>query len=85
MPESGITLFKTLQRLRNLIDGWGKCYRAMRVYQLYLELDTFVKMSVERYLEQLGIRLVGTKKGKHMKLLGVPSLVAMVEFSKPTK
>jgi RNA-directed DNA polymerase len=81
-PESGLSLFKTLQRLRNLIDGWGKCYRAMRVYKLYLELDVFIKTSLEQYLEHLGIRLIGTKKGKQMKLLGVPSLVAMVEFSK---
>ena len=80
--ESGLSLFKTLQRLRNLIDGWGKCYRAMRVHKLYLELDVFIKTSVERYLEHLGIRLVGTKRGKQMKLLGVPSLAAIVEFSK---
>ncbi|HEU5403981.1 MAG TPA: hypothetical protein VFU86_21685, partial [Terriglobales bacterium] len=73
---------KTLQRLRNLIEGWGKCYRAMRVYKLYLDLDAFIKTSVERYLERLGIRLLGTKRGKQMKLLGIPSLVAMLEYSK---
>jgi RNA-directed DNA polymerase len=82
-PESGLSLFKTLQRLRNLIDGWGKCYRAMRVYKLYLELDAFTKTSIESYLEHLGIRLLGTKRGKQMRLLGVPSLTAMVQFSKP--
>jgi hypothetical protein len=54
----------------------------MRGYKVYLELDAFIKTSVERYLEQLGIRLVGTKRGKQMKLLGVPSLASMVEFSK---
>ena len=31
--NSGDSLFKTLQRLTNLINGWGKCYKTMRVIQ----------------------------------------------------
>jgi RNA-directed DNA polymerase len=67
---SGDSLFKTLQRLTNLINGWGKCYRSMRVMNIYLKLDEFIKASVEEYLENLGVRLIGKKKGRHMKLLG---------------
>lgn len=54
----------------------------MRVVQLYLGLDEFIKSSVETYLENVGVRLIGKNKRKHMKLLGIPSLTAMVEFTK---
>jgi len=81
-PTSGVSLFKTLQRLTNLLSGWGKCYRNMRVLPIYLELDRFIKQSVENYLETVGIRLVGKNKRKQMKLLGIPSLVSMLEFAK---
>jgi hypothetical protein len=81
-PNSGISLFKTLQTLTNLINGWGKCYKDMRVVQMYLTLDEFIKTAVESYLDKLGVRLVGKNKRKHMKLLGIPSLTAMVEFAK---
>ncbi len=80
-PESGVSLFKTLQRLTNLINGWGKCYKMMRIVDIYLKLDEFIKLSLEEYLEQVGIRLVG-KKRKQMKLLGIPSLTAMAEYRK---
>lgn len=78
-PGSGDSLFRTLQKLTNLINGWGKCYRSMKVMDIYLRLDTFIKQSVESYLEASGIHLIGKKKGRHMKFLGIPSLPAMVE------
>lgn len=81
-PGSGFSLFKTLQRLTNLINGWGKCYRNMRVLPIYLDLDSFIKVSLESYLETMGIRLIGKNKRKQMKLLGIPSLVSMLEFVK---
>lgn len=81
-PSSGDSLFKTLQKLTNLINGWGKCYRSMRVLEVYLRLDEFIKTSVEGYLEKVGVRLIGKNKRKHMKLLGIPSLTAMVEHQK---
>ncbi|MGH9503225.1 MAG: reverse transcriptase domain-containing protein [Terriglobales bacterium] len=84
MPASGDSLFKTLQRLTNLINGWGKCYRNMRVTDIYLRLDKVIKERVEAYLENRGIRLIGKNKGKHMRLLGIPSLAAMVEHKKKT-
>jgi RNA-directed DNA polymerase len=79
-PESGNSLFKTLQRLTNLINGWGKCYKMMRVLPIYMDLDGFIKSSVEQYLSHVGIQLTGKNKRKHMKLLGIPSLTAMVEY-----
>ncbi|MGA2902343.1 MAG: reverse transcriptase domain-containing protein [Candidatus Korobacteraceae bacterium] len=81
-PNSGISLFKTLQKLTNLINGWGKHYKSMRVLDMYRELDEFIKVAVESYLESLGVRLVGRNKRKHMRLLGIPSLRAMIEFKK---
>ncbi len=81
-PNSGTSLFKTLQRLSNLINGWGKCYKNMRVVNIYLELDTFIKTAVEKYLEQLGVRLLGRNHRKQMKFLGIPSLTAMVEYAR---
>jgi RNA-directed DNA polymerase len=81
-PASGDSLFKTLQRLTNLVNGWGKCYRTMRVVDMYLRLDEFIKSRVEAYLRNLGVQLVGKNKRKHMKLLGIPSLTAMVEYTK---
>jgi RNA-directed DNA polymerase len=78
-PESGDNLFKTLQGLRNLIDGWGKCYRTMRVQDIYVRLDEFVRQSVEIYLKKAGIQLLGRSKRRQMRLLGVPSLTAMVQ------
>ena len=80
--KSGASLFKTLQKLGNLINGWGKCYQSMRVYEIYLRLDIEIKASVEKYLKDLGVQLVGANKRKHMKLLGVPSLITMVEYRK---
>ena len=79
---SGDSLFKTLQRLTNLINGWGKCYRSMKVLGVYLKLDEFIKVSVSAYLGNVGVQLVGKDKRKHMKLLGIPSLSAMVEHRK---
>jgi RNA-directed DNA polymerase len=79
-PERGDNLFETLQKLKNLINGWGKCYRDMRVVQIYLGLDEFIKSSVELYLGKVGVRLIGNNKRRHMKLLGIPSLTAMVEY-----
>ncbi len=81
-PASGVSLLKTLQRLTNLIHGWGQCYRAMRVVETYLELDEFIKKSLESYLESEGIRLFGKKRGRQMRFLGIPSLMAMVEYQK---
>ena len=80
--KSGDSLFKTLQRLTNLINGWGKCYRTMRVVDIYQRQDEFIKGSVERYLRTLGVRLIGRSKRRHMKLLGIPSLTAMAEYTK---
>jgi RNA-directed DNA polymerase len=77
-PASGLSLFQTLQKLSNLINGWGKCYNAMRVNQMYLELDVFIKKSVTAYLKNVGIQLTGKNKRKQMKLLGIPPLSAMV-------
>jgi hypothetical protein len=54
----------------------------MRVYDIYLRLDSEIKTSVETYLKDLGVQLIGGNKRKHMKLLGVPSLIAMVEYRK---
>ncbi|MGH9494375.1 MAG: reverse transcriptase domain-containing protein [Candidatus Sulfotelmatobacter sp.] len=81
-PSTGDSLFKTLQKLTNLITGWGKCYRSMKVLEIYLRLDEFVKERVESYLKASGIRLIGRKKGRHMKFLGVPALITMVEHNK---
>jgi ribonuclease HI len=81
-PTSGDSLFKTLQKLTNLINGWGKCYRKMRVVEAYLRLDTFITAEVETYLEKQGVRLVGKNKRRHMRFLGIPSLTAMVEYKK---
>jgi len=81
-PASGDSLFKTLQKLTNLINGWGKCYKAMRVTDVYLRLDVFIKESVEAYLASVGIQLRGKDKRKHMRLLGIPSLAGMVEHKK---
>jgi RNA-directed DNA polymerase len=78
-PRSGDSLLDTLQKLKSLINGWGKFYKAMRVMDIYLRLDVFIKESLESYLEASGIRLIGKKKGRQMKFLGVPSLPAMVE------
>jgi RNA-directed DNA polymerase len=81
-PDTGVTLFKTLQRLTNLTNGWGKCYRSMRVSDVFLELDSFIKGSVESYLAELGFQLTGKNKRRQIKLLGVPSLAAMMEHSR---
>lgn len=78
-PHSGDSLAKTLQSLKNLITGWGNGYKAMRVQQVYLELDAFIKREVARYLQASGIRLEGRDRRKQMRFLGVPSLSAMVE------
>jgi RNA-directed DNA polymerase len=80
-PHSGDSLAKTLQSLKNLITGWGNGYKAMRVQQTYLELDTYIKQEVARYLQASGIRLEGRDRRKQMRFLGVPSLSAMVEHA----
>lgn len=80
-PNAGLTLFNTLQRLSNLLNGWGKCYRSMRVAQIYQSLDDYVRASLESYLLLLGFQVVN-KKRKPMKVLGVPSLQAMLEHSR---
>jgi len=78
-PHSGLSLFKTLQKLSNLIHGWGNYYRAMYVVEIYVALDKFVKTSVTAYLKESGIVLLGRNKRKQMRLLGIPSLSAMID------
>jgi hypothetical protein len=56
----------------------------MKVLDIYLRLDEFIKTSIEAYLQNLGVRLIGKNKRKHMKLFGIPSLTGMVEFTKAT-
>jgi RNA-directed DNA polymerase len=80
-PHSGQSLAKTLQRLKNLINGWGNGYKAMRVQKIYLELDEYIKREVARYLQESGIRLEGRDRRKQMRFLGVPSLSAMVNHT----
>ena len=80
-PASGDSLFRTLQKLTNLINGWGKCYRGMRVLDIYMLLDAFIKDSVQSYFKDLGIHLVGKHRRRHMKLLGIPSLTSMVQHT----
>jgi RNA-directed DNA polymerase len=77
-PNTGDSLFKTLQKLTNLINGWGQSYKMMRVAKTYQDLDEFIKSSVEKYLSVSGIRLVGKNKRKQLKILGIPSLTSMV-------
>ncbi len=45
--NSGDSLFNPLQGLTNLINGWGKCYKNMRVLNEYQKLDEYIKSSVE--------------------------------------
>jgi len=78
---TGDSLFKTLQKLTNLINGWGNCYKAMKVYDIYLREDNFIKARVQSYLESSGVRLVGKNRRKQMRFLGVPSLVAMTQHA----
>jgi len=82
-PSSGTSLVETLQSLKNLINGWGMGYKEMRVMTLYSELDGFIKDEVSQYLKSSGIILSGTKRGKQMRFLGIPSLCALVSHSKP--
>lgn len=80
-PHSGDSLAKTLQSLKNLINGWGQGYKSMRVQKTFLELDQYIKQSVVHYLRASGIRLEGRDRGKQMRFLGVPSLSKMVEHT----
>jgi len=81
-PHTGVNLLKTLQRLRNLIFGWGKYYRCMRVVEIFGALDKFVQNSVRVYLKESGIILIDRKWQRQRKFLGIPSLAAMIERSK---
>lgn len=80
-PHSGDSLMRTLQRLKNLITGWGNGYKMMRVQNTYLELDAYIKEQVCRYLQASGIILERRNRGKQMRFLGVPSLSAMLEHT----
>lgn len=77
--KSGDTLFRTLQRLTNLINGWGNSYRKMKVRRVYLDLDEFIKVEVYTYLSKKGIRLAGSDRRKQMRFLGIPSLSALLK------
>lgn len=81
-PHTGVSLFKTLQKLSNTIHGWGKYYRSMDVAEIFLALDKFIGLSVQAYLKDLGIILRGRNKRKQLKLLGIPSLSGMIDRSK---
>ncbi len=77
-PHSGVNLFNTLQKLRNLIVGWGNSYSGMRVASMYRELDDYIMVSVQDYLSSSGIRLVGKRRGKQLRFLGIPSLTSLL-------
>jgi hypothetical protein len=36
-------------------------------------------------MRNVGVQLLGKNKRKHMKLLGIPALAGMIEFTKPGK
>jgi hypothetical protein len=76
--SSSDNLLKTLQRLANLITGWGMGYRHMRVVKTYGELDGFIKDQVAQYLRRSEIHLMGRDRRKQMRFLGVPSLSRLV-------
>jgi hypothetical protein len=83
-PHSGVSLFKTLQKLRNLILGWGKYYRSMRVNEIYPALDKFIQKSVRGYLRESGIVLIDKKWQRQRKFLAIPSLTSMAEHVNET-
>ena len=78
-PHTGDNLAKTLQGLKNLIQGWGNGYKAMRVQRIYLELDEHIRQEMSRYLQASGIKLENRDRRKQMRFLGIPSLSAMLE------
>jgi RNA-directed DNA polymerase len=78
-PHTGVNLLKTLQKLRNLIIGWGKYYQHMRVAEIFGALDKFIQNSVRGYLKESRIILVDRKWPRQRKFLGIPSLAAMLE------
>jgi hypothetical protein len=80
-PESGDSLFKTLQKLTNLINGWGKCYKHMRILEIYLSVDEFIKSTVETYLENAGVIMSGKNKRRHIEDLGNHSLTGMPAYA----
>jgi RNA-directed DNA polymerase len=81
-PHTGVNLLKTLQKLKNLIIGWGKYYRCMRVAEIFGALDKFIQNSVRTYLKESGIILIDRKWPRQRKFLGIPSLTAMLERAK---
>src|SRR5438045_9364522 len=46
--KSGDSLLKTLQRLTNLINGWGKCDRTMPVVYIYQRHGQFKRRTIQR-------------------------------------
>ena len=88
-PHSGISLPRTLQKLSNLIHGWGKHYRGMRVGEIYPALDKFIQHAVRSYLRKSNVVLMNKKQwAAQRKFLGIPSMTAMIEHvnavSQPT-
>jgi RNA-directed DNA polymerase len=78
-PHSGVSLPRTLQKLSNLIRGWGKYYSGMQVGKSYPALDEFIRESVRTYLKRSKVILVDRKWPRQRKFLGIPSLTAMAE------
>jgi hypothetical protein len=81
-PHSGVSLPRTLQKLSNLIRGWGKYYSGMQVGKSYPALDEFIRESVRTYLKRSKVILVDRKWPRQRKFLGIPSLTAMVEHAR---
>lgn len=84
-PGSGDSLSKTLQKLSNLICGWGNGYKEMKVNNIYINLDAYIKAQVENYLKSAGVYLKGRNRRSQMKFLGIPSLSAMVAHTTNTE
>ena len=80
-PTSGRSFTSTMQGLSNLLTSWGRGYQDMEVMKIFLRVDDFVKDQVAQYLRRSGIVLSKGNRGKQMRFLGVPSLVAMAEHA----
>ncbi|MBI4443187.1 MAG: hypothetical protein HY649_07410 [Acidobacteria bacterium] len=76
--RQGQNLLNTLNKLRNLLLGWGNAYHSYDTATLFQELDSFVRQSVSSYLQKNGFLSSGHILGKHQsRILGLPSLVAL--------
>ena len=78
--RQGQNLLKTLNSLKNRIEGWGNAYKAYDSLETFQNVDGFIRERLADYLRANGLLGKGRILGyRERRFLGIPSLEGILQ------